>query len=189
RQLNAQTAAADAVLFKPAVAYRVRWNTNTDTPLPADEATMPNPPEGAIIDYALKTAAAGPVTLAITDATGKPVREYSSTDRAEPPDPATAPVPLYWYRRPQALPAAAGMHRFLWDLHYQPIAGAPAGGRGGLPIAAVPHNTVANPSTPWVAPGPYTVKLTVNGTTYSQPLTVRMDPRVKTPPLALHQQF
>src|SRR5436190_15263710 len=109
RQLNAQTAAADAVLFKPTVAYRVRWNSNTDTPIPPDEAAAPNPPDGAIIDYTLKTAAADPATLAITDATGKPVREYSSTDRAEPPDPATAPVPLYWYRRPQALSAAAGM--------------------------------------------------------------------------------
>src|SRR5439155_19006269 len=161
----------------------------TDTPIPPDEAAAPNPPDGAIIDYTLKTAAADPATLEILDGTGKMVRRYSSADRAEGPDPATAPVPLYWYRPPQTLSAAAGMHRFLWDLHYQAIAGAPAAGRGGLPIAAVPHNTVAAPSTPWVAPGVYTVKLTVNGKSYTQPLTVKMDPRVKTPAPGLQRQF
>src|SRR5204862_5238985 len=101
--------------------------------------------------------------LEIIAVTGTRVREYSSADRADRPDPATAPVPLYWYRAPQPLSAAPGMHRFLWDLHYQPIADAPAGGRGGLPIAAVARNTVPAPSTPWVAPGVYTAKLTVNG--------------------------
>ena len=189
RQLNAQAAAADAVLFKPAVAYRVRWNTNTDTPLPPDEATTPNPPEGAIIDYLLGPSVTGSATLTILDATNKVVRQYSSGDRGEIPDPATAPVPLYWYRPPQTLSAAPGMHRFIWDLHYQPIAGAPAGGRGGLPIAAVPHNTVPAPATPWVQPGTYTLKLAVGGKSYTQPLTVKMDPRVKTPPLGLQQQF
>jgi photosystem II stability/assembly factor-like uncharacterized protein len=188
RQLNSETEAADVVLFKPGMAYRVRWNTNTDTPIPPDEATAPNPPEGAIIDYTLKATASGAVTLEVLDSASRVVRHYSSADRAEGPDPATAPVPLYWYRPPQVLSSAAGMHRFLWDLHYQPISGAPAG-RGGLPIAAVPFNTVPASSTPWVAPGPYTVKLTVNGRSYTQPLTVKMDPRVKTPPLGLTQQF
>ena len=123
------------------------------------------------------------------DAAAKTVREYSSADRPGAPDPTTAPVPLYWYRPPQVLSAAPGMHRFTWDLHYQPIPGAPAGGRGGLPIAAVPHDTVPAPATPWVAPGVYTVKLTAGGKTYTQPLTVKMDPRVKTPVLGLQQQF
>jgi hypothetical protein len=80
------------------------------------------------------------------------------------------------------------MHRFLWDIHYQPIPGG-GGGRGGLPIAAVPHDTVPVPSGPWAPPGQYTVKLTVNGRSYTQPLTLRMDPRVKTPPIGLTQQF
>src|SRR6266542_437783 len=177
----------NVVLFKPAVAYRVRWNMNTDTPLPPDEPGGTNPPDGAMIDYALTSAAAGPVTIEIVDAAGKSVRRYSSADRAEMPDPATAPVPLYWYRPPQRLSGEAGLHRFLWDMHYQPVAGG--GGRGGLPIAAVARNTVAPPNSPWVAPGTYTVKLTVDGTSYTQPLTVKMDPRVKTAPLGLSQQF
>ena len=79
------------------------------------------------------------------------------------------------------------MHRFLWDLHHQPLRGV--GGRGGLPIAAVPHDTPPAPTSPWVAPGQYTVKLTVDGKSLTQPLTVKMDPRVNTPPVGLAQQF
>jgi len=80
------------------------------------------------------------------------------------------------------------MHRFLWDVHYQPIPGG-GGGRGGLPIAAVPHDTVPAPSGPWAPPGQYTVKLTVDGKSSTQPLMLKMDPRVKTPALGLAQQF
>ncbi len=180
------------VLFKPEPALRVRWNTNTDTPLPPDEVRAPNPPEGAIIDYYLPSDAQGPVVLDIVDSAGKPVRHYSSADPPEHPlpDPATdAPLPLYWYRRPQTLAASAGMHRFTWDLHYQPIAGV-GGGRGdGLPISAVPYNTVPAPTTPWVAPGTYTVTLTVNDKAYSRPIVVKPDPRVKTPALTMQQVY
>ena len=119
----------------------MRQNTNTDTPIPPDEAAGTNPPDGAIINYTLAAAAQGPVTLDILDAAGKTVRHYSSADRNENPDAANAPVPTYWYRPVQRLSSAAGMHRFLWDIHYQPIPGG-GGGRGGLPIAAVPHDTV-----------------------------------------------
>ncbi len=190
-------------LFKPQVAYRVRQNTNTDTPIPPDEAAGTNPPDGAIINYTLASAASGPVTLEIfagsasrspRQASGQAgeratlVRRYSSTDRNENPDVSTAPVPVYWYRAPQHLSGDAGMHRFLWDVHYQPIPGG-GGGRGGLPIAAVPHDTVPAPSGPWAPPGQYTVKLTVGGKSYTQPLTLKMDPRVTTPALGLAQQF
>ncbi len=99
---------------------------NTDTPLPPDEPTAPNPPEGAIINYYLKSAATGPVTLEISGSDGKLVRRYSSTDEVFKPNPATINVPLYWFRPLSALSAAAGMHRFTWDLHYQPLDG---GGR------------------------------------------------------------
>jgi photosystem II stability/assembly factor-like uncharacterized protein len=177
----------NAYLFKPQVAYRVRQNTNTDTPIPPDEASGQNPPDGAIINYALASAASGPVTLDILDAAGKRVRLYASTDRIEMPDASLAPVPLYWYRAPQVLATSAGMHRFLWDLHYQPLRSG--GGRGGLPIAAVPHDTPPAPNSPWAAPGQYAVKLTVNGKAYTQPLVVKMDPRVTTPAIGLTQQF
>jgi photosystem II stability/assembly factor-like uncharacterized protein len=189
RQIDEASGDRD-MLFKPQPALRVRWNTNTDTPLPPDEPRMPNPPEGAILNYYLASASSSPVVLEILDAAGKLVRHYSSAAPPPPlPDPSTtAPLPLYWYRRPHAVSAEAGMHRFTWDVHYQALPGG-GGGRGGLPIAAVPYDTVPAPTTPWVAPGEYTVKLTANGKTYSQPITVKQDPRVKTSALHMEQVY
>jgi photosystem II stability/assembly factor-like uncharacterized protein len=187
-QANATTD-ADAILFKPQTAYRVRWNMNTDTPLPPDEPTAPNPPEGAIINYYLKSAATGPVTLEILGGDGKLVRRYSSTDEVFKPDPATINIPLYWFRPLTALSATAGMHRFTWDMHYQPLDGGGRIGGPTLPIAAIGHNTVSSPTTPWVNPGQFTVKLTVNGRSYTQPIVVKQDPRVKTPALAMQQVY
>ena len=179
----------DVILFKPQDAYRVRWNMNTDTPLPPDEPVAPNPPEGAIINYYLKSAASGPVTLEIVGSDGKLARRYSSTDEAFKPNPATITVPLYWFRPLAALSAAPGMHRFTWDMHYQPLDGSGRLGGPNLPIAAIGHNTVPAPSTPWVNPGQFTVKLTVNSKTYSQPIAVKQDPRVKTPAPAMQQIY
>jgi hypothetical protein len=179
----------EAVLFKPRVATRVRYNMNTDTPLPPDEPGGENPPDGAVIDYLLKADAAGPVTLEIVDGAGRTVRRHSSRDVIELPTPETAPVPLYWYRRPLKLHTTAGMHRFLWDLRYQPIEGGGGrGGRGGLPISATPYNTVPTPNSIWAPAGPYTVRLTVDGKAFEQPLTLRLDPRVKAPTEGLRRQ-
>jgi len=184
RQLNPDAIAAEAVLFAPQTAVRARWDMNTDTPLPPDEPAGENPPDGAIIDYALKSDASGPVVLEIFDAEGKLVRRYSSADPVPSIDPNLA-IPVYWVRPPRVLSAASGMHRFLWDMHYPPAPGS----RVNYPMQAVAKNTAPAPSSPWVLPGPFSVKLSVNGKTYAQPLTVKMDPRVKTPPAGLTQQF
>jgi len=61
--------------------------------------------------------------------------------------------------------------------------------RRGYPISAIAHNTPLEPRGVWVLPGTYTVRLTVGGQSYTQPLAVRMDPRVKTPLAGLRQQF
>jgi photosystem II stability/assembly factor-like uncharacterized protein len=189
RQIDGKTAARDAVLFKPAAAWRIRWNTSTDMPWPKDEPTLPNPPEGTAIDYYLKSASTGPITLEILTPAGRLVRRYSSADPVPPaPTPATSPVPLYWYRPPQRLSADAGAHRFHWDLRYQPL-GDGGGGRGGLSIQAIPGNSAPSTGTPLVTPGTYTVKLTVNGASQSQTMTVKQDPRVKTPALVLQNVY
>jgi photosystem II stability/assembly factor-like uncharacterized protein len=184
RQFESKVTSAEAFLFKPQTAVRVRWDMNTDTPLPPDFPAAENPPDGAVIDYYLQSAPAGPVTLEIKDAAGKTVRKYSSADQYEPVDPMLN-IPAYWVRPPQTLSAVAGMHRWLWDMHYAPLPGVEA----EYPIAAVPHNTAPQPTGPWVMPGEYTVVLTANDKSYSQPLTVKMDPRVKTPAAGLAQQF
>ena len=187
RQLNEQIAAAPAYLFKPGIAYRVRRNVNTDTPLPPEEPAGKNPPHGAIIDYTLQSAA-GPVKLQILDASGKIVRAFSSTDKPE----ATMEelgkelnVPLYWIRPPQILSDAAGQHRFVWDLRTPP----PASLRHEYPISAIAHDTPRLPVGPAVMPGTYTLKLDVAGQTYTQPLEIKMDPRITAPVDQLDQQF
>jgi hypothetical protein len=186
RQMEGAAAGPD-FLFRPETAVRVRWDMNTDTPLPPDEPAGKNPPDGAILDYYLGAAASGPVTLEILDSAGALVRRYSSADPVEPPDPMLA-IPTYWVRPPHPLSAAAGMHRFLWDLHYTPL--AQTGGRGGgYGMQAIVHDTPASITSIWAAPGQYVVKLTANGKTYQQPLRVKMDPRVTTPVLGLQQQF
>jgi hypothetical protein len=129
------------------------------------------------------------VTLEILGGDGKLVRRYSSTDEVFKPDPATINLPLYWFRPLTALSAGAGMHRFTWDMHYQPLDGGGRIGGPTLPIAAIGHNTVPVPTTPWVNPGQFTVKLTVNGKSYTQPIVVKQDPRVKTPALAMQQVY
>jgi hypothetical protein len=184
RQLQTKALSSDAYLFKPQTATRVRWSMNPDTPLPPDFPAGENPPDGAVINYYLQSAATSSMTLEIKDAAGKTVRSYSSSEKPEPIDPMLN-IPTYWVRPPQTLSAAAGMHRFLWNMHYADIPGLDP----EYPISAVPHNTVPQPSGAWALPGTYTVVLTVNGKSYSQPLTVRMDPRVKTPPAALQAQF
>jgi photosystem II stability/assembly factor-like uncharacterized protein len=183
RQLSAQVASSDAFLFQPATAYRVRWNNYTDTPVPQEEPAGENPPDGAIIDYYLRSEASGPVALEILDGNGKLVRRYSSAD--EPPPPIEDNVPDYWVRPPATLSASAGMHRFVWDVHYPP----PAALSFSYPISAIYRNTPRIPVGAWALPGTYTVKLTVNGKSYTRPLTLKMDPNVKTPRAALAEQF
>jgi hypothetical protein len=167
-----------AYLFKPQEALRWRWNRNPDTPLPPETPAGKNPPDGAIIDYFLAAAASGPVVLEILDSTGAIARRYSSADAPLSMDKIAAeyPIPMYWVRPSQILSPNAGMHRFVWDLHSAP----PKSLNKEFPISAIPHDTPLLPLGGWALPGNYTVKLTVDGKEFTQPLTVKMDPRIKT---------
>jgi photosystem II stability/assembly factor-like uncharacterized protein len=184
RQINPKLANAQAFLFRPQTALRVRWNTNSDTPLPPDVPMGENPPDGAVIDYYLGRAASGPVTLEIRDSSGQMVHRYSSNDPVPPVDP-TLNIPTYWVRPTPSLSATPGVHRFLWAMHYAPVPGV----KPSYPISAVYRNTPPEPTSPWAMPGAYTVVLTVGGKSYTQPLVVKMDPRVKTSTAELAQQF
>ena len=170
-------------LFRPQQALRVRWNQNPDTPLPPDEPRAPNPPDGAIIDYFLESAATV-VTLEILDAQGKLVRSYSSAE-SQPPLRDEGNIPRWWIRPAQIPSREPGLHRFVWDLHHP----APLVVETGFPIAAVPGDTPREPRGPWALPGRYTVRLMAGGEERTQPLVLAMDPRVKTPLLALQRQF
>jgi photosystem II stability/assembly factor-like uncharacterized protein len=185
RQMSAEVAQANAYLFAPGLATRVRHNMNTDTPLPPDEPAGQNPPDGAILYYCLKTVPAGPVTIEILDSSQKVVRRFSSADAAEQVNPQELNIPTYWIRPNQPLAASVGMHRFVWDLHYPP----PPAQRFSYPISAIYRDTPREPLGPVVMPGEYQVRLTVDGKSLTRPLVVRMDPRVKTPPADLQRQF
>ncbi len=183
RQIGAQTASADAVLFAPQVAYRMRRSVNTDTPIPPEEPMGQNPPDGAILNYWLKGDAT--VVLEILDATQKVVRRYSSEDQPDRVDPKTQPYPTYWFRPARVVPGKAGMQRWVWDLRYAP----PTGFARSYPISAINGDTPPDPLGPLARPGAYTVKLTVNGKSYTQPLTLKIDPRVVTPANGIIRMF
>jgi hypothetical protein len=183
RQWSEAAANADATLFKPATATRVRYSMYPDTPVPPDEPYAENPPDGAVIDYYLNHDVSSPVTLEILTPAGRVIRKYSSMDAAEPVK-DMGNWPAYWFRPAQVLSTKAGLQRYTWDLHFTPPAG-----ECSLPISATPHNTKCEPEGIWVAPGQYTARLTVDGKSHTQSFTVRMDPRVKTSAAALQQQY
>src|SRR5689334_14359270 len=182
RQLSPDESAT--TLLKPQLAIRYRGNANTDTPLPPDEPTGENPLEGAMMDYSLGKNDPGPVTLEIRDAQNNLVRRYASTDPAPAPDPNLR-IPRYWVKPPAPWSAEAGWHRFVWDLQAQPLSQAEA----EYPMAAVARRTAPRPTGPWVLPGEYRVSLTSKGGTWSYPLTVKMDPRIKVSSADLTAQF
>lgn len=173
RELARAAAAERAYLFEPPLATRVRWNMFLDTPLPPEEPAGENPPDGAILDYHLR-GRASEVTLQILDG-GDVIRTFSSNDPTERMDPEALWYPTYWIRPPQTLSTEPGHHRFVWDLRYPP----PPGARRELGIAAVRMRTPSDPLGPFVPPGAYTVRLTVDGAVLERGMEVRMDPRVE----------
>jgi photosystem II stability/assembly factor-like uncharacterized protein len=161
---------ADAFLFRPADAVITPPYSENGTPQPRDEPLAENPPYGAAIDYYLKSNAKGPVTLEILSPAGETVRVYSSEEKPEPVDPNKLDIPASWVPTPQTLSSAAGMHRWYWD--FRPTPPADANQRGGAAV-------FGGRGVPAVLPGDYTVKLTVGGRSYTQPLRLSPDPRTK----------
>jgi len=182
RQVDA--ANQETFLFKPQTAMRVRWNLNTDTPLPPDEPVGENPPEGAMIDYRLGANVNGTVTLEIKDSKGNVIRRYASNDPAPTPDPKLK-IPRYWVKSTTVLSVEPGLHRFFWDMHFEPLKNADA----EYPMTAVLQKTAPQPTGPWAVPGDYSVVLSASGKSFTQPLPMKMDPRVKASPADLTKQF
>src|SRR6266436_2764031 len=175
RQIDSHVAAADTWLFHPQTAIRMRPGSDQGTPVPMDEPLAPNPPEGAVLDYCLKDRASSAIQLEIFDSEGKLVRRFASDDVLHKTNPNDVPIQMEWVRDPKPLLAEAGMHRFVWDLRY------------ALPKSV--RSSFWGPSGPLAVPGKYTVKLTAHGKSSTQPLTIKLDPRVKTPQDALVRQF
>jgi len=175
RQINPEIIQSASWLFQPATAYRVRPGADQGTPVPFDEPHADNPPDGAILDYYLKDTQSTPVRLEIFDSAGALVRRYASDDALAKTKAEEMQFPMYWVHEAEPISATAGLHRFVWDLHYA--------------FPADVHTSFYGPKAPLALPGKYTIKLTVNGQSYSQPLLLKMDPRVKTSQADLEKMF
>jgi len=155
RELGRDVLNADAHLFPPRPAYRFRAITG-EAGSPEDPTVGQNPPYGAAINYYLKAAPSGNVTVTIADAKGQIVRSFNG-------------------------PRAAGLNRVYWNLRDNPSKGvvlrtsplyAPEVrvGPDGTREGGGGRMTILMP------PGNYTVKLSAGGRDYTQPLVVRKDP-------------
>jgi hypothetical protein len=184
RQIDRAVSTSTAFLFKPGKALRVRLDLNQDTPIPPEMPAGQNPPNGAIVDYYLKAAPSEDVTLGIYDSAGKLVRLYSTKPEQSASEPPPN-VPEYWVGHAEPLSKNAGENRFVWDLRYAP----PPVLRHEYPISALYQGTPGLPLGAIVTPGKYSVRLTVNGRQFEQPLEVAMDPRVDVSNEALTQQL
>jgi len=160
RQVRSATSNENVVLYAPQTAMRLHYPDAVDTHAPHGE----NPPAGALIDYYLKSAPKGELTIEILDAQGKVLRHLSSTHstkEVQPPEWPDQIVPN------DQIAAKQGMNRLVWDLRMNDPAQIPGAFYSG-----------PTPRGPLVPPGRYQVKLTVGGVTRTAPLTVVADPRV-----------
>ena len=155
RELTPQVLSADAHLFAPRPAYRFRAITG-EAGGGEDPTVGQNAPYGADINYYLKAAAAGPVTVTVSDSRGQVVRTLTA-------------------------PRTAGLNRVYWDLRDEPSRGVtlrtPPMYAEEMPLNADgTREGGGGRITILQAPGRYTVKLSVAGRDYTQPLEVRKDP-------------
>jgi photosystem II stability/assembly factor-like uncharacterized protein len=161
RSASVTAPASEVVLYKPRITYRLRWPDFYERRQPVGE----NPPTGALVSYYLPNAPKGLVSLEFLDASGKVVRRYSNEEKKE------ADTPPEWPDQTppdEKIPSEAGVNRFAWDLRMQ----------GAVPLAGEPGAEFRNRG-PMAAPGAYQVRLTVDGRAYTEPLELKLDPRVK----------
>jgi len=196
RQVDSKWPQSDAYLLRPRNVVRARWDVSQDTPLPPETPAGDNPPDGAIIDYFLKSAPEGDIKLAIYDARNRLVREF--TDVPGSFDQAPPNAPEYWFAPEPALSKMAGLNRFTWDLRYPPMKTMRYSYYGNtLDYIEYTGSDHAIPGKfprelqpgPFVVPGQYSLVLTANGQTYRQSLTVTLDPRVSASPSDLVKQL
>jgi photosystem II stability/assembly factor-like uncharacterized protein len=160
RELSVATR-SDVHLFP--VVDAVRWRIG-DGAYGTRAASFSNPPRGASIYYYLKDKPKGELKIEILDAQGTTVRTLSSVVR-EPDhsDDNEDPDDL----KKEALAIEPGVHRAMWDLAWQ----------GATKITGGKIDTGDPREGPRAVPGPYTVRLTVDGKTENAPLRVAADPR------------
>jgi photosystem II stability/assembly factor-like uncharacterized protein len=179
RQVHDAVNAESSWLYRPAQAIRVDNDVFLGSPLPPEEPTAKNPPNGAIIDYYLKNTA-GHIKLDILDEKQNLVNSFSSDEPRERTHP-NRPIAERWFPKPEILETTPGMHRFVWNLAW----GAP----GGKTPDQLSEEEYRVPRGPRAAPGTYQVLLNIDGRILTQPLKIVMDPRSPATPHDLEQQL
>ncbi|HXW54152.1 MAG TPA: hypothetical protein VEJ67_00285 [Candidatus Cybelea sp.] len=196
REASGQIETGNAYLLRPSTAMRVRWDNSQETPLPPEVPAAPNPPDGAILYYYLKSPPAGQLTIEIHDARGALVRRFTSVPL--PANTTLKNVPDYWFGLETALTKNAGLNRFVWDLRYPPPAALNYSYYGNildyveytLSDHAIAGDTPREQALgPLVTPGQYEVTFIGNGVLMKQPLTITLDPRVNVSQSDLEQQL
>jgi hypothetical protein len=179
RQAHEVVQGENAWFYRPTTAVRVDNDFFLGSPLPPEEPTAQNPPDGAVVDYYLKTAA-GHIKLEIFDDRQNLVQTFSSDDpKAQKPPPR--PIAERWFPKPEILETTPGMHRFVWNLAW----GIP----GGKPAAPSGDDDYRSPRGPRAVPGVYQARLTIDGKALPQPFKIVMDPRSSATPRDLEQQL
>jgi photosystem II stability/assembly factor-like uncharacterized protein len=171
RQASDASRKAALWLYDPAPAWRVHA-----APAPKEMSTSgQNPPAGAVIYFDVKEKPKA-ATLEILDASGKVVRHYSSTEL----EPLEEPLDPDDEKPKNQLEIKPGMNRFVWNLRYE-----------GTPRVKDYYlfEYEGGSKGPMALPGKYQAKLTVDGTTLTAPLELKLDPRVKVSPADLEKQF
>ncbi|MGA8492373.1 MAG: hypothetical protein WB711_18240 [Terriglobales bacterium] len=178
RQAHDAMKAGSAYLYRPATTVRIDNDNFVSTPLPPEEPTAKNPPNGAVFDYYL-SAAAQHIKLEIFDSGKTPVQSFSSDDPREQHPPR--PIAERWFPKPEILETTPGMHRFVWNLAW--------GNPGPKPAITPAGDEYRSPRGPRAVPGTYEVRLTIDGKILTQPLKIVMDPRSPATPRDLEQQL
>ena len=175
-----QIVSSNVWLFKPGETDALRPGGMNGTPLPHEEPQNLNPPSGVLLYYQLKSAATQPLKLELIDSAGA-VRACAASDTpVRAVDTEAINVQAIWEQPSPPPSAAAGMHRFA-------LGGGGGRGGGGQNASAPPRDACTSymPPAParagragtGVQAGQYTLRLTVDGQAYSQPVTVKPDPR------------
>lgn len=175
REFAVSAAKNDVHLFPPRPA--TRWLYHSAYQPRNDKQIGANPPPGVMIHYYLKHKSKQPIKLEIFDSEGALVRNLSKKDEDElPPNDPDGPMEPEEKKLPSG---DAGVQRAIWDLHHD-----------GARIIRKAKIDGGNPKEgPLVKPGRYTVKLTVDGKSHTQPVVVEPDPRVPVVATEMNERF
>ena len=165
----------DAFLFKPKDAYRQAGGGGF--PLPKTATVGANPPNGAVINYYLKTKPKE-ISLEFLDSSGKTVRKLTGRPNVEGEQPQQQGGRGRGGEEPN-LPTEPGLNQFVWNYRLQSATNVPGMILWGGSLAG-----------PKIVPGSYQVRFAVDGKTIAtENFTVKSDPRLATTAADFQKQF